>query len=285
MAIKHLILIAFAIRFAYGDSSIVYESPSTFQSDEKNWTVIYTYELDEIVDELTEFKRCVSEFTDLCQSLNDTKKCGTYCGYINKEIGWIETRLNYIKSCDVMGSQQFSIGRKNKFKMETIGETTHIHGELPTNFEEISKLKQKIQVMKQCRKCHMDIDDYRRKISSMSMIQLQKVNEIATALEYLRNNKCEHAFIPIALQRLFSYLIEVEQFIQDQSLYEINVKKIKRVATHMFEASVLNNTFRVVISIPIKLKDCVRQKPTSATSTSSSVFVSAQTSGYFHIKN
>lgn len=282
MAIKHLILSAIAIHFAFGDSSLVYESSLTFPSEEKNWTVIYTYELDEIVDELTEFKRSVIKFTDLCQSMNATRKCGTYCGSISKEIGWMETRLDYIKACDVMGNQKYVSGRKNTFKMQTIGETTYINGELPTTFAEILKLNKKIDVLGKCRKCYMDIDDYRHMISSISIIQLQKVNEIATALKYLRTNKCDHAFIPIALQRLFSYLIEVEQIIQDQSLYEINVKKIKNFAAHMFEATVINNTFRVNISIPIKLKDCIRQKPASA---GTSVFVSAQSSGYFHTKN
>lgn len=282
MALKYFILAAIAIRFAFGDSSLIFESSLTFPSEEKNWTVIYSYELDEIVDELMEFKRCVTKFTDLCQSLNTTRTCGTYCGFINKEVGWIETRLDFIKLYDVLGSKKYSNGRKNKFKMQTIGETTYINGELPTTFVEILKINQKIDMLSKCRKCSMDIDDYRHVISSISIIQLGKVNEIATALEYLRANKCDQAFIPIALQRLFSYLIEVEQIIQDQSLYEINVKKIKNIAANMFEAAVINNTFRVNISIPIKLKDCVRQKTTS---TSTSIFMNAQNSGKFQIKN
>lgn len=280
MIIKYLILTTIAMRCAFGDSSLIFGSSLTFPSEEKNWTVIYTYELDETVDELFEFKRCVTKFDDLCQSLNATKNCGTYSGFITKEIGWIETRLDYIKSCDVMGNKKFSNGRKNTFKMQTIGETTYINGELPTTFVQILKLNQKLDMLKKCRKCYMDVDDYRHMISSISIIQLQKVNEIATALEYLRGNKCEHAFIPISLQRLFSYLIEVEQIIQDQSLYEINVEKIKHFGANLFEAAVINNTFRVNISIPIRLKNCIRQKTTST-----SVFMSVQSSGKFHFKH
>lgn len=281
MALKCFILAAIAIRFAHGDSSsFVYDSPAKFPSEEKNWTVIYTYELDEIVDELTEFKRCMAKFTDLCQSSNTTKLCGTFCGFIDKEIRWIEARLNYIKLYDVIGSKPFSNGRKNAFKMQTIGETTYINGELPTTFAQILKLNQKIGVLNKCRKCNLNVDEYRHIISSISIIQLGKVNEIETALEYLRVNKCDRTFIPIALQRLFSYLIAVEQIIHGQSLYEIDVTKIKSMAMNMFEASVVNNTFRVNISIPIKLKDCLRQ-----TTASTSIFVGVHSSGKMQFNN
>lgn len=284
MALKCFILTAIAIRFTFGDSSFIFDSPVKYPAEEKNWTVIYTYELDEIVDELTEFKRCMTKFTDLCQSSSTTKLCGSFCGFINKEIGWIETRLDYIKSYDVLGSKKYSNGRKNIFKMQTIGETTYINGELPSTFAQILKLNQKIGVANKCRKCSLNIDDYRHIISSISTIQLEKVNEIATALEYLRNSKCEQAFIPIAVQRLFSYLIEVEKIIHEQSLYEINTKKIKDVAINMFEVAVVNNTFRVNISIPIKLKDCIRQKTTS-TSATTSIFVNVQSSGKIQFNN
>lgn len=282
MALKHFIVTAIAIRFAIGDSSFIFDSPvpSKLPAEAKNWTVIYTYELDEIFNELKEFKRCVTKFTDLCQSSNAPKLCAPFCGFINKEIGWIEARLDYIKSHNELGSQKYFHGRKNTFKMQTIGETTYIKGEHPTTFAQIFKLNGKIGVLNKCQKCNINIDDYRHIISSISTIQLQKVNEIATALEYLRANKCDHAFIPIALQRQFSYLIEVEQIIQEQSFYEINVEKIKNLAIGMFKASVSQNTFRVNISIPIKLKDCIRQKITGKP-----IFGNVQSSGKFQFNN
>lgn len=283
MALKNFIVTAIAIRFAIGDSSFIFDSPlspSTLPFEEKNWMVIYTYDLDEIIDEFTEFKRCMTKLTDLCQSSNAAKLCAPFCGFIKKEIGWIEARLDYIRFFGAFGVKEHSKGRKNSFKMQSIGETTYINGEYPTTFAQISKLNQKISVSSKCRKCNINIDDYRHVISAISTIQLQTVNEIATALEYLRPNKCERAFIPVVLQRLFSYLAEVEQFIQEQSLYEINVEKIKHLANNMFEATVVHNTFRVNISIPIKLKDCIRQ-----TVTSTSIFGNVQNDGKIQFKN
>lgn len=279
MAIKYIILTAIVIRLAIGDLSLAFKSPLSFPSEEKNWTVIYMYELDEVFDELLEFKRCVVKLNELCHTSGTTKKCGVYCGVINKEIGWIEKRLNYIKTYDVIGSK-YTMGRKNTFKMQTIGETTYIKEELPTTFLEILNVNRKLDTLRKCRKCQLNVDDYRHTVNTISMIQLAKMNEIATVLEYLWASKCDRVFIPITIQRLFSYLIEVERIIQDSSLYEPNATKIKYLAAKLFDATVVNNTFRINVSIPLKLKDCVRQKTTS-----SSVFASIQHSGQIQIKN
>lgn len=280
MALKYLVLTAIAIRLAIGDSSYIFGSSLTFPSEEKNWTVIYTYELDEIIEELSEFKKCVNHLTNLCQSSNSPEKCGTYCRFINKEMEWIEKRLDHIKSYDVMGSKSYNIGRKNTFQMQTIGETTYIKEGLPTTFDQIKGLNSKIDT-KMSHVRHINIDDFRHSISTISTIQLGKVHEIATALEYLRTDRCTRTFIPITLERLFSYLAEVEQIIQDKSLYEINFKKINKLsAMNMFDATVINNTFRVNLSIPLKLRDCVRQKTTG-----SSIHVNVQSSGKIQINN
>lgn len=282
MILKYLIFAAIVVRFTIGDSSFIFDlpTPSKSPSEEKNWTVIYSYDLDEIADELTEFRRCMTKFTDLCQSSNTPSLCAPFCGFIDREIGWIQTRLDYIKSYDVFGSKKHSDGRKNTFKMQTIGETTYINGEHPSTFAQILKLNQKIGLLSKCRKCNINIDDFRDIISSISTIQLQKVNEMATALEYSRANKCDRAFFPIALQRQFSYLIEVEQFMQAHSSYEIIAGKFLKLANDLFEVAVVHNTFRVKVSVPIMLKDCIRKRHPST-----SIFGKVQSSGQIQFKN
>lgn len=157
MALIYFIVAAIAISFDYATFQLPFKSAP----DEMNLTDIFkrfviTYELDEIVDELTEFKCYMTKLADSCQSSNATELCVPFCGVINEEIGWIEARLEYIKFHNLIGSKSRSEERKTTYKMQTIGETIHIDGEHPSTFAKIASLNQKIGVLHEYRQCNID---------------------------------------------------------------------------------------------------------------------------------
>lgn len=261
MLLKIVFVIAIAMHSSF---EISMPESSIKMSDgeilEKIWTVIYYYELDELDDEIAAFRTNLDSLKLLCQSEMATKFCAPYVDLVMKGVNSMKTDRDYIERFDV-GTDKTSKGRRNSFKIRSIDQQSFINFEMNTTFQNTTILTGKIDKLMQCQPhCHVKIDEFGDIVNEISKNLIERVYSFKTILFNAKYNLYDEMPIPIAREQFMNDMTEVERIIEEESLYEADVAKMESGTMQLASVSIVNNRFLAAITIPLRLKDDIRNR-------------------------
>lgn len=261
MAFKYLTIIALTIHLVCAVSipltSVII--PPDGKIPDKNWIMVCYHELDEIDDEISEFKKSLNKIKTLCQSPFATDKCGSFVDLLIVGVERVKSDLDYVKTFD-KGQNKQSFGRRNNFKLQTIDEATYVNFELPTTFQNISILNGKIDTLSKCQSCRVNIGEFGDIVNSISFNQMEKVYKLQKAIFNAQHGIATNLTDPIPQEQVIHYLQEVEKIIDDQTMYEIDADKLKNPPANLGNIDVSNNRILVEFVMPLKLKESIRER-------------------------
>lgn len=257
MAFISLIIVAFAPVLAFGISLPVTSLiiPPDGRLPEKNWTIIYYHELTEIDDEITEFRKSLDRIKQLCHSSDSSEMCKSFVDVVRVGVERAESDLAYVKTFDKDAKDAPDVGHRNNYKFSTSDERTYINFEMPTIFQNVSILNEKIDSLSKCHKCRIDISSFGDIVNGISFNLMEKTyklqNSLFNAQHGIRGGP------PITVQQLIDDLNKVGNIIEDQTVFEIDADKMNnkgQSGARMGNLGVLHNRFMMEIFISLKLK-------------------------------
>lgn len=249
-------IVAFAPVLAFGISLPVTSLiiPPDGKLPEKNWTVVYYHDLTEIDDEIMEFKKSLDRIKQLCPLSVSTEKCKSFVDVVRVAVERAESDLAYVKTFD-KDNYEPNVGHRNSYKFSTNGEKTYINFEMPTIFQNLSILNEKIDSFS---KYHIDISSFGEIVNGITFNLMEKNYKLQNSL-FNAQHGIRGTPSVITVQQLVDDLNKVEKIVEDQTVFEIDANKLNNHPGRMGNLGVTHNRFLMEIFVPLKLKVAITE--------------------------